>query len=243
MNKSRVPKSSANQLFLTCEHAGNQVPREYAALFRDAADVLSSHRGWDPGALEVAQSLARKFDVSPNVVFWSRLLVESNRAPSNPRIWSKYTAGLPAGERERILARYWWPHRHAVNAGVGEIVGQGRRVIHIAVHSFTAILDGEVRNADIGLLYDPGRPGELALCKRWEQVLHELDPALRVRRNYPYRGIADGLPTWLRRKFPDDSYMGVELEFSQALIGTPRWRSMKSVLATSVARLLAESVS
>ncbi len=87
-------------------------------------------------------------------------------------------------------------------------VERARTVFHVAVHSFTNYLDGE-RNADIGLLYDPRR-AEKGLCVRWEEILNELDPALRVRRNYPYRGEADGLPTWLRRKFPDRAYVGVE---------------------------------
>ena len=107
------------------------------------------------------------------------------------------------------------------------------------MHSFTNVLDDEIRNADIGLLYDPARPGETALCKRWQHMLRELEPSLRVRRNYPYRGNADGLTTWLRRRFPDAHYVGVELELNQALLASSRLASAKSVLATSIGRLLA----
>jgi predicted N-formylglutamate amidohydrolase len=242
MKKTTVPKPTY-QLLLTCEHAGNRVPRKYEALFRNAADVLASHRGWDPGALDIARSLANKFGVALPAVFWSRLLVESNRSPTNPRIWSKYTVALPAEERERILTEYWWPHRRTVETAVSEAADRGRRVVHVAVHTFTDVLNGEVRNADIGLLYDPARPSELALCKRWERILRELDPALRLRRNYPYRGNADGLPTWLRRKFPDRYYAGVELEVNQALLASPRRGPVKVALGSSIARLLAESPS
>jgi predicted N-formylglutamate amidohydrolase len=239
MAKPAKPKASADQLFLTCEHAGNKIPREYAAAFRGADDVLASHRGWDPGALDVARFVAKKFGLDLPAVHWSRLLVESNRSPTNRCIWSKYTAGLPAADRERILAEYWWPHRRAVEGAVWEGVARGRRVVHIAVHSFTDNLNGEIRNADIGLLYDPARPGELTLCKRWETILGELEPALRVRRNYPYRGDADGLSTWLRKRFDDSQYVGVELELNQALLASPRIRLVKKVLADSIAKLLA----
>ena len=239
--KSARPESTTDSLLLTCEHAGNRIPRPYAALFRDAVDVLASHRGWDPGALDVSRSLAKKFGVPLHAVTWSRLLVESNRSPTNPRIWSQYTEELSAAERERILVQYWWPHRRAVDAAVRQSVAQRRRVIHIAVHSFTPVLDSKTRNADIGLLYDPARPGESALCKRWEQILRELDPMLRVRRNYPYRGNADGLATWIRREFPDALYAGMELELNQALLASSRCRPLKSVLAASIARVLAES--
>jgi predicted N-formylglutamate amidohydrolase len=210
-------------------------------LFKGAAGPLASHRGWDPGALEVTRLLARKFGVTPLALTWSRLLVESNRAPTNPRIWSRYTAGLPAAERDLILARYWWPHRRAVARAARQRVAKGRRVLHVAVHSFTGVLAGEVRNADIGLLYDPARPAELAFCRRWEQAIRELDRTLRVRRNYPYRGTADGLPTWLRRQFPDAAYAGVELELNQATLAGSRGRFLRDAVATSLARLLGEA--
>ena len=227
-----------DSLLLTCEHAGNKIPREYTSLFRGADEVLASHRGWDPGALDVARALAKKFGVPLPAVSWSRLLVESNRSPTNRRIWSKYTASLPRAERERILDSYWWPHRRAVETAVRDGVAEGRRVVHIAVHSFTPVLDGETRDADIGLLYDPARPGERALCRCWQEVLEEMDPTLRVRRNYPYQGNADGLSTWLRRAFADAEYAGIELELNQALLASERCRSLKPVLAESIERLL-----
>jgi predicted N-formylglutamate amidohydrolase len=171
-------------------------------------------------------------------VTWSRLLVESNRTPTNPRIWSRYTAGLSNEERARILERYWWPHRREVQKAIHAVVASQRRVVHIAVHSFTPVLDGELRNADIGLLYDSRRSGEKALCIRWQELLEELDPELRVRRNYPYSGAADGLTTWLRRRFSERNYVGVELELNQALLASPRRDYVKRLIAQSIGRLL-----
>jgi predicted N-formylglutamate amidohydrolase len=226
-------------LLLSCEHGGNRIPREHAALFRGAAATLASHRGWDPGALLVARELARRLRVPMLAVTWSRLLVESNRAPSNPQIWSRYTAGLARQEQERILERYWWPHRRRVEARVREVIAAGGRVLHVAVHSFTPVLHGEVRRADVGLLYDSRRARETALCRRWQAVLHRVAPELRVRRNYPYRGSADGLPTWLRRRFPDRRYGGVELELNQALLDARQRRGLARALAQSLAELLA----
>ncbi len=113
----------------------------------------------------------------------------------------------------------------------------GRRSVHVAVHSFTPALAGERRSADVGLLYDPRRAGERALCARWQAILGELDPTLRVRRNYPYRGISDGLPSWLRRRFPGRSYAGVELELNQALLASRR-RHVERLLVRSLGLLL-----
>jgi len=225
MTTSSRPDQRPDRLILTCEHAGHRIPREHAPLFRGAAALLASHRGWDPGALSVARHLARARGVPLSAVTWSRLLVAANRAPHNPRIWSAFTGSLPADERARILDRYWWPHRREVEAMVREGAASGHRVVHVAAHSFTGVLDRQVRNADIGLLYDPARPGEADLCRRWQEILHTIDPGLRVRRNYPYRGDADGLTAALRRAFAEDQYLGLEIEMNQALLTGPVARS------------------
>jgi predicted N-formylglutamate amidohydrolase len=229
------------RLLLTCEHGGSRIPREYRPLFRTAARDLASHRGWDPGALDVARGLARRLRLPLLAVTWSRLLVEPNRSPTNPRIWSEYTKGLSAEERERILARYWWPHRRDVESAVRSLVARGHRVVHVAVHSFAPVLDGEPREADVGLLYDSGRAAEKALCIRWQGILEKLDPSLRVRRNHPYRGATDGLPTWLRRRFPGRVYAGVELELCQALLTRSDRARVAALLAASLERLLREA--
>jgi predicted N-formylglutamate amidohydrolase len=230
MTGSVLPRSA--RLLLTCEHGGNKIPAAYRSLFRGGREALESHRGWDPGALALARAVGARLRVPVLAVTWSRLFVEANRAPTNPRIWSRFTAGLPPETKGEILARYWWPHRRRVEEAVRRLARGGRQVIHVAVHSFTPVLDGEVRTCDVGLLYDPARPSERALCGRWERRLEELLPAERTRRNYPYKGTGDGLPTWLRRRFPDRAYAGVELEANQALLATPR--------RTALARALAE---
>jgi predicted N-formylglutamate amidohydrolase len=239
-----MPLSGAGErgdyLLLTCEHGGHRIPRPYTALFRDAGAVLASHRGWDPGALELARRLARELERPLLAVTWSRLFVESNRTPTNPRIWSAFTASLPREERERILERWWQPHRQAVADAVVQPIAHGQRVVHVAVHSFTPRLDGEVRNADIGLLYDSRRVREAELCRHWASILRVLEPALRVRHNYPYRGAADGLTTWLRRRHPQARYLGVEIEINQALVASSRWRRLQDLIATSLGALMLE---
>jgi predicted N-formylglutamate amidohydrolase len=233
---SRRRRSDA--LLLSCEHAGNRIPRSHAPLFRSAKRVLESHRGWDPGALELARLLSRRLRRPLLAVHWSRLLVEANRSEHNPRIWSPFTAQLPRREREEILERWWRPHRRKIEAAVAAGAKRGDRIVHVAVHSFTPRLGGEQRNADIGLLYDSRRAGESQLCRRWADVLHRLDPELRVRFNYPYLGSADGLATGLRRMWPENRYVGVELEINQALVGAPRWRAFQRVVAESLRELL-----
>ncbi len=234
---SKSPRRT-DSLLLTCEHGGNVIPHEYAHLFRGATRVVNSHRGWDPGALKLARFLGKFFKLPVYSVTWCRLLVESNRAPTNPRIWSQYTAGLPAAARKKILDRYWWPHRREVEAQIKRKLAQGHRVMHIAVHSFVPVFHGERRNADIGLLYDSRRPHEKAFCCRWQEQLTTMKPEIRVRRNYPYPGYTDGLCTWLRRRCPKDRYIGVELEINQAMLKGKKQHSVHQGIARSLKELL-----
>lgn len=227
-------------VLLTCEHGGNRVPRSYTPLFSDqlAKQALASHRGYDPGALHVARALARRLDVELLAVSTTRLLVEPNRSLSHPRLFSEWSKGLGPRERETAIEHHYLPHRQRVVAAVTALGPPPVR--HIAVHSFAPSLSGVERDADIGLLYDPARSRERGLCRRWREILAALDPALRVRLNYPYRGTSDGLTTALRRQFPASRYLGIELEINQALLtGADRLRRRTTrALAASLEALL-----
>ena len=91
-------------------------------------------------------------------------------------------------------------------------------MIHLSSHSFTPELNGRVRVADVGLLYDPARQGEAALCARWKASLAAIAPQFRVRRNYPYAGKGDGLTRDLRLRFSRRAYVGIELEVNQQIV-------------------------
>jgi predicted N-formylglutamate amidohydrolase len=222
--------AARRSLVLTCEHGGNLIPEEYARAFgsQAARDALSSHRGLDIGALAMARALARRFDAPLIASEVSRLLCDLNRSLNNSALFSEFALGLTPAERERVLTRHYHPHRQRVEQELSPRLAHG--VLHVAVHSFTPELRGEVRRADIGLLYDPARPGETAWCERYKRALGRLAPELRVRRNYPYLGKTDGLATFLRRKYPATSYVGVELEVNQALL-TGAEAQRKQVLA------------
>jgi len=203
------------KILITCEHGGNQIPEEYRKYFRTHQDLLQTHRGWDPGALE----LYKKFvAVGADASFFSetsRLLVELNRSRHHENLFSVATKEIPAIEKNAILEWHYEPYRKKVEETITSFLAQNHSVLHISVHSFTPELNGEIRNADIGLLYDPQRKREKAFCALWKEELLIENPALKVRFNYPYRGTADGFTTYLRKKFPDESYAGIELEVNQ----------------------------
>jgi predicted N-formylglutamate amidohydrolase len=217
------------KLLLSCEHGGNLIPARYRQLFAGHEDLLASHRGWDLGARDWARALARLFDAPLIDSRISRLLIDLNRSRHHPALFSPLTRGLPEAERERIIAEHYLPHREKIESWIAQRIRRGGTVLHVAVHSFTPVLDGSERNAELGLLYDPARAGELRLCKAWQAALEAHDPALRVRRNYPYRGNADGLTTHLRRRFSAENYLGIELEISQGLLTRPRAELVRSI--------------
>jgi predicted N-formylglutamate amidohydrolase len=206
-------------VLVTCEHGGSRVPARWTTLFADAGEVLSTHRGWDPGALALARDLAHRLRAPLRAATVTRLLVDLNRSPRHPRVFSEWTRTLSRAERAGLLARYHAPHRDAVERDVTELMRRGHRVLHLGVHSFTPVLDGVVRRADLALLYDPRRPLERALCAGWAGALAVRLPHLAVRRNHPYRGVSDGLTTWLRRRLSAEAYLGVEIEVNQRLLG------------------------
>jgi len=59
-------------------------------------------------------------------------------------------------------------------------------------------MNGIVRNADIGFLYDPRRPSEKELAQLWREEIKKQCSDYRIRMNYPYTGISDGFTTALR---------------------------------------------
>lgn len=212
-----MPADNA-RILLTCEHATRQVPREYRALFRDAETVLASHRGWDPGALEMSEALAHASGARLICGRATRLLVELNRSPDHPQLWSEFTRDLPDAEKAAILAAWYHPYRSRVHQCVGRYVAEGESVRHFSIHTFTPVFEGRIRDCDVGILFDPDRPLEVRTARELRSWLRMAVPGLRVRMNQPYKGVDDGFTTWLRRHFGDASYSGIEIEFNQALL-------------------------
>ena len=228
-------------VLLTCEHGGNQVPADYRKLFAPHRELLKTHRGWDPGTLELAEQWQQSLDCELHAATITRLLVDLNRSPNHKNVFSEVTSDLPTSEKLDLLSIYHTPHRSRITEHIRSAIARGQRVLHIGVHSFTPVLNDEVRNADVSLLYDPASKWEVELCKRWQVALRQAAVEPRVRLNYPYRGYTDGLTTTLRKLFPADCYAGVEIEVNQAipLRGGPTWKNYRAACIDSLTAILA----
>lgn len=220
-----MSQRSAPAVLVTCEHASAQVPARFGSAFRTTAAkrALGTHRGSDLHAAAVARALAKALAKSgvpssgPIEGRVTRLLVDLNRSPTHATLFSEFSKRLTGEQRSALLREYYAPHHAEVRAQLALLLNGASRVVHIGVHSFTPVLRGEVRNADIGLLYDPRRQNERTFAHACRAALLEVAPAQRVRLNYPYRGIADGLTTMLRREI-GGRYIGIEIELNQGTL-------------------------
>ena len=230
-------------LLISCEHGGNRVPAAYRHLFAGCGALLRSHRGVDIGALRLARDMARALSAPLYAGTVSRLLVELNRSPHHPRLFSGQTRAAPPALRRELIEHYYLPYRNRVQARIANAISDGARVVHVSCHSFTPELDGDLRNADVGLLYDPRRAAELRLCRLWRTACKRIAPDLKVRMNYPYAGTADGFITCLRRQFPAERYIGIELELNQrhALGTAAHWRAVRHAVIDALHEALASA--
>lgn len=235
-------------LIITCEHGGNEVPAVYAPLFtgHDTGHeaLLQTHRGWDAGALTLAQQLATAFAAPLFAATTTRLLIDLNRSIGHRQLYSEVTRGLPLATRRGIAAQYYRPHRDAVESEVARLVAAGRRVLHVASHSFTPELGGVVRQADVAWLYDPRRAGERTLAAQWLAALKQKRPDLKLRKNYPYQGKCDGLTALLRKRHSDAAYVGVELEVNQRFVtaGGPAWTALCADMVAALDAALVQRI-
>jgi predicted N-formylglutamate amidohydrolase len=230
-------------IVLSCEHGGNRTPPDFRSLFRPYSKLLATHRGYDVGALALAKRLAAATRSPLHFATVTRLLVDLNRSIGHPNLFSEIARPLDRPALEQVLLRHYHPYRRAVQDDVASRVDAFGRVLHLSVHTFTPVLAGVVRTADVGLLYDPKRPAERDFCLRWRDAILRRRPSLRVRRNSPYRGVADGLVSHLRKRFPSDAYVGVELEVNQRfpLRGGRAWTDLQRLLADALRDALAQS--
>lgn len=195
-------------LILTCEHASNKIPKEYSKLFNKSA--LNSHRGLDIGADFVYQFLRKKLNCYSQSAEYSRLLIELNRSLDHNNLFSEFSTQLDSKQKQALIKKIYLPYQE-------KLIQQLKLpCLHIGIHSFTPILNGKKREADLGLLYDPKKPQEKAFCSAWKKWLMQ-NSDYQVKLNYPYKGSSDGLTTILRKKFPKN-YLGLELEINQKLL-------------------------
>jgi predicted N-formylglutamate amidohydrolase len=220
---------------ITCEHAGNTVPQNYAHLFHGKEEILRSHRGWDPGAIHVAELLSKELSAPFYICETTRLLVEPNRSLDSDSLFSEFSQLLSEEQKNLVLQEYYHPHRIAVEEYIRK---SSEAILHLSIHTFTPRWNDVERQVDLGLLFDPERTNETAFCDGFRARLKESLPAMNIEFNEPYKGIDDGFTTYLRTQFDNDRYLGIEIEINQKYVNTDTLDGIaKALLANVILKL------
>lgn len=221
-------------VIISCEHAGHQVPTAYQSLFANDAEVLQTHKGWDIGALSIAQYLSQTLEVPLFYEETTRLLIEMNRSPDNPFLFSKYSDRLTPAQRQKLIQEIYLPYRRKVIDALERVMLAGETALHYSVHTFTPVLGTEVRTTDIGILFDPAQPLEAAFANSVQDYLSRAMPDKQIDFNKPYLGTEDGFTTFLRKVYPAKSYCGIEIEVNQKYAGSRELPLIQQSLSASL---------
>lgn len=201
----------------TCEHASNHIPKSFHHQINQS--ILQTHNAYDLGASDMSMLFSQYFNQPVITGDISRLIVDLNRSIYRNKCFSDYTQTLTPAKKEVLLSQYYHPFREKTQQLIQEILNkQNHFVLHLSIHSFTPVLNNEIRKNDIGILYDPKRKNEKIFSHTLSnQIKNHSENSLSVRMNYPYLGTADGHTTALR-KILTEKYIGIELEVNQKLI-------------------------
>jgi predicted N-formylglutamate amidohydrolase len=223
-----VNPAGASALVLVCDHASNRVPRALHHLGLAPAP-LREHIAWDIGAADVARRLARRFDAPLALTNYSRLVLDCNRALSDPTsipaesdgIAVPGNRGLSQGERLLRAETLFKPYHDAVARLVAHKLEHGPPPGVISIHSFTPVFQRTRRPWHVGVLWN--EDGRIAI-----PLLDALrrNPDLAVGDNEPYSA-RDGVGYTIAAHAESGGLAHVALEIRQDLIsiaaGAEHW--------------------
>lgn len=209
-------------VLLVCEHASATIPSVFADLGLQQ-HALSSHIAWDPGALELAMSLAKMFDATLCYQRYSRLLYDCNRPPESPSaIREKSEAydipvnrNLSALERNQRVETFYRPFQLGLSSLLDDRKRSGRQTVLVTVHSFTPVFFGKPRDVEVGILHDVDTRLADAILAQTDG----LNGSYKIRRNEPY-GPEDGVTHTLMEYGVQNGLLNVMIEIRNDLLQT-----------------------
>jgi predicted N-formylglutamate amidohydrolase len=181
------PDASAD-IFLTCEHAGRQLPKKLGRLGLSDKD-LERHIAWDIGAEALARALSQRFDASCVLQNFSRLVVDCNRWTHAEDFITTYSEDTPIPgntdlHHDEVRARtneIYRPYHETITAMLDARAAAGRETILVSVHTCTPVYLGVERPWHIGVLYQRDRRFAGLLLDELER-----DPTITAGDNEPY---------------------------------------------------------
>src|SRR6185437_162908 len=149
---------------LVCDHASNWVPPALECLGL-APPELDRHIAWDPGALSVAQHLARFIDAPLIHATISRLVLDVNRDPAHAGSIVTVSEDTPIPgnvsitpqERARRVRDIYDPYHQCLAQTIETHAARLPGLQIVSIHSFTPVYRGQRRPWHVGVLSDADR--------------------------------------------------------------------------------------
>ncbi|WP_247744074.1 N-formylglutamate amidohydrolase [Ruegeria sp. R14_0] len=206
---------------LVCEHASNRIPK-FLGDMGLSQDALRSHIAWDPGALSVAQGIAKRMSAPLVHGGVSRLVYDCNRPPESPGAMPERSEdyripaniGLSEQDRQHRVEGIYRPFTKALSDLIAE--NRGTLELMVTIHSFTPVYHGQKREVELGVLH--GADDRFA---RVMMAAVPTDQPFVTRLNEPYSA-ADGVAHTLDAQAVSQGLPNVMIEIRNDLIQTPQ---------------------
>ncbi len=222
-----VEGAGDSPIVLCCEHASNALPSAYE--WGEDRWLQNTHWAWDPGAAEVVRELARHYEARAVLANFSRLVIDPNRPLFSQTLFRDRAEGrvvhLNDGisdiERGRRVLDWWKPYHDALDAVTGALPAK----VLVSMHSFTPVYEGDVREVEIGVLFDQSEAFAMEVMRSMATTGFE------VRANEPYSG-RGGMMFSCYQHAADHGLEALELELRQDLLADPstRDRIVKAII-------------
>jgi predicted N-formylglutamate amidohydrolase len=153
-----INAAGSGHVVLVCDHASNRIPERLRSLGLEQAR-LREHIAWDPGAADVARLLAAELDSPLLLSGYSRLVIDCNRPLGHAESIAERSAGvlIPGNqgltplERSSRVDALFRPYHDAIAALLD--ARSSRPTALISIHSFSPVLNGELRPWQIGIAH------------------------------------------------------------------------------------------
>jgi len=145
---------------LIVDHAGRHIPAQLGDLGLPASEI-NRHIGWDKGIAAVTVELARRLDAFAIEQPYSRLVIDCNRPLSAPSLIVETSDGtfIPGNnglnhvQRQQRIDAIHAPYHARIAAELDQRQRAHIPTLLLMMHSFTPLMNGQMRPWQVGVLY------------------------------------------------------------------------------------------
>lgn len=214
----------------TCESAVCSIPEWHRAGLKESEEVITSSKGWSPGALNLAQGLASRLQSPLLHGEMSRLIIDLSKHPEDKDRWSSLSMGFTPDQRQRLDDRQKKQYLDTLVQRAEDALRRKDEVIHLSVDTRP-----DMEDTWITFSYDTRRSSEADWARQWSAAIRDSLPEAVIREEgTPTRSLAG----YLRTRFPT-RFSSVRITANQSafLDGNPiKWLELKKALIETVPR-------